>query len=67
MTTGREWYVLLDNRIPTPTDDGCRAVHSDLTSRAQGFKAQLETVEDAARKADVLPARVREVLDRHKL
>jgi hypothetical protein len=40
---------------------------ADLTGRTKGFLSQLETVEDAARKADVLPARVREVLDRHKL
>ena len=67
VTSGREWYLLADNRIPTPTDDSCRALYADLTGRTQGFLAQLETVEDAARKADVLPARVREVFDRHKL
>jgi hypothetical protein len=42
-------------------------MHADLRGRAMGFLSQLQTVEDAARKADVLPARVREVLDRHKL
>jgi len=67
VTTGREWYLLADNRIPIPADDSCRALHTDLTARAQGFLSQLETVEDAARKADVLPVRVREVFDRHKL
>jgi hypothetical protein len=67
VSSGREWYLLADDRIPTPTDDGCRAAYADLKGRAQGFLSQLETVEDAARKADVLPARVREVLDRHKL
>jgi len=67
VASGREWYLLADNRIPTPTDDACRAMYTDLTGRTQGFLAQLETVEDAARKADVLPARVREVFDRHKL
>jgi hypothetical protein len=67
VTSGREWYLLADDRIPTPTDDGCRALYADLTGRAQGFLSQLQIVEDAARKADVLPARVREVLDRHKL
>jgi hypothetical protein len=67
VTSGREWYLLADNRIPTPTDDGCRALHADLTGRARGFLSQLQIVEDAARKADVLPARVREVFDRHKL
>jgi hypothetical protein len=67
VTSGREWYLLADDRIPTPTDDACRAMHADLRGRAMGFLSQKETVEDAARKADVLPARVREVMDRHKL
>lgn len=66
-TARREWYALADDRIPTPTDDACRALHADLQGRAQGFLAQVDTVEDAARKADVLPARVREVFERHKL
>lgn len=64
---GREWYLLAQSRIPTPTDDACRALYTDLTSRAQRFMQQLDTVEDAARKADVLPVRVREVFDRHRL
>jgi hypothetical protein len=67
VTSGREWYLLADDRVPTPNDDGCRALHADLTGRVRGFLSQVETVEDAARKADVLPARVREVFDRHKL
>ena len=67
VTTGREWYVLADDRIPNPPDDACRAMYTDLTTRTRAFLSQVETVEDAARKADVLPARVREVLDRHKL
>jgi hypothetical protein len=64
---GREWYLLASGRILTPSDDGCRAIFSDLTARANGFMQQLETVEDAARKADVLPVRVREVFERHRL
>ena len=64
---GREWYLLAQGRILTPTDDSCRSLYADLTNRAQGFIAQLDTVEDAARKADVLPVRVREVFDRHRL
>jgi hypothetical protein len=67
VTAGREWYLLVDDRIPSPDDDGCRAMHADLTGRARGFLSQLQTVEDAARKADVLPVRVREVFERHKL
>ena len=67
VTSGREWYLLAEDRVPTPPDDACRAMHADVKGRAMGFLSQLQTVEDAARKADVLPARVREVLDRHKL
>jgi hypothetical protein len=67
VTSGREWYLLSQGRIGTPTDDACRALYTDLTNRALGFMQQLETVEDAARKADVLPVRVREVMDRHRL
>jgi hypothetical protein len=67
VTAGREWYVLADDRIPNPPDDACRTMFTDLTGRTRSFRSQLDTVEDAARKADVLPARVREVLDRHKL
>jgi hypothetical protein len=67
VTSGREWYLLAQGRILTPTDDACRDLYVDLTNRAQGFMQQLDTVEDAARKADVLPVRVREVFDRHRL
>jgi hypothetical protein len=67
VAAGREWYLLAQGRILTPTDDACRALYVDLTNRAQGFIQQLDTVEDAARKADVLPVRVREVFDRHRL
>ena len=66
-SSGREWYLLAQGRIATPSDDGCRAIFSDLTARANGFMQQLDIVEDAARKADVLPVRVREVFDRHRL
>jgi hypothetical protein len=65
--SGREWYLLAQGRVQTPTDDACRALYTDLTGRAQGFIRQLDTVEDAARKADVLPVRVREVFERHRL
>ena len=67
VTSGREWYLLAQGRILTPTDDACRALYGNVTNRAQGFMQQLGTAEDAARKADVLPVRVREVFDRHRL
>jgi len=42
-------------------------MRADLTTRVKEFQSQLGIVEDAARKADLLPAQVREVLDRHRL
>ncbi|HEY7411221.1 MAG TPA: hypothetical protein VII13_10790 [Vicinamibacteria bacterium] len=66
-TPGREWFLLLDGRVASPTDDGCRAQFTALQGRAEGFRQQLEVVTDAARRADVLPGTIREILDRHKL
>jgi hypothetical protein len=63
----REWYAIADNKVPTPSDDTCRAMHADLTGRVKTFQGQLDIVEEAARKTDVLPAQIREVLDRHRL
>jgi hypothetical protein len=65
--SGREWYALAADQVRTPNDDACRATYADLVSRAKGFVAQLDTVEDAARKADVMPGTVREVFERHHL
>ena len=67
VSSGREWYLLAQGRILTPADDACRALSIELTSRAEGFIQQLDIVEDATRRTDVLPVRVREVLDRHRL
>jgi hypothetical protein len=66
-TSGREWYILAQDQVKTPGDDACRATHTELLGRVKGFISQLDIVEDAARKADVLPAQVREVMDRHRL
>jgi hypothetical protein len=66
-TSGREWYLLFSDEVRTPSDDACRATYAGLLGRAKGFEGQLNTVEDAARKADVLPVHVREVLERHRL
>jgi hypothetical protein len=66
-TSGREWYLLFNDEVRTPGDDACRATYAGLLGRAKGFQGQLDTVEDAARKADVLPVHVREVFERHRL
>ena len=66
-TSGREWFLLAQGRILTPTDDACRALYIDLTDRAEGFTKQRDALEDAARKVDVRPARVLEAFDRYRL
>jgi len=67
-TTGREWFVLLGgNTIQQPTDDACRQRLADLTRAAELFQQQLEVARDSARKADVLPGTVRDILQRNRL
>lgn len=66
-TAGREWFLLLHDRVNTPDDDQCRATHAQLKGTATGWDAQMGIALDAARRADVLPGRVRETLERHRL
>jgi hypothetical protein len=65
--TGREWFAISDVPAPADDNDTCRTMRTELTARVKQFQGQLGIVEDAARKADLLPAQVREVLDRHRL
>jgi hypothetical protein len=64
---GRQWFLLLDGRVPTPSDDGCRSVATSLVGMANGWEQQLDMALDAARRADVLPGRTREILERHRI
>jgi hypothetical protein len=67
-TTGREWFVLLGGAaIQQPSDDTCRQRLSDLMRCADLFQQQLGTVLDGARKADVPPGVVRDVLQRNRI
>jgi hypothetical protein len=66
-SSGREWFAIADVPAPADDNDTCRTMRTELTARVKGFQDQLGIVEDAARKADLLPAQVREVLDRHRL
>jgi hypothetical protein len=67
-TTGREWFVLLGgNSIQQPNDDACRQRLADLTRAAELFQQQLEVARDSARRADVLPGTIREILQRNRL
>jgi hypothetical protein len=63
----REWFLLLDGRVRTPTDDQCRAMYTQMLGAAAGFEQQLGITFDAARRADVLPGRIREVFERHRI
>jgi hypothetical protein len=66
-TPGREWFLLLDGRVRTPDDDQCRMMYTRLQGMAAGFDQQLAIALDAARRTDVLPGRVREILERHRI
>ena len=64
---GREWFLLLDDRVRSPNDDQCRTMYSQMRGQAMGWEQQLSIALDAARRADVLPGRIRETLDRHRI
>jgi hypothetical protein len=42
-------------------------MYSQLRGQASGWETQLGIALDAARRADVLPGRIRETLDRHRI
>jgi hypothetical protein len=67
-TTGREWFVLFGgNTIRQPGDDACRQRLADIARAAELFQQQMSIALDSARKADVAPGVVREVLQRNRL
>jgi hypothetical protein len=67
-STGREWFVLLDgNTIQQPGDDACRRRLADLTRAADLFQQQLSVARDGARKADLAPGTIRDILQRNRL
>ncbi len=67
-TTGREWFILMNGgTIPPASDDACRQRLADLTRCAQLFEEQLAVARDAARKADVPPGTVRDILQRNRI
>jgi len=66
-TIGREWFILLGGSIPPPGDDACRRRLSDLQRAADLFQQQTDVAVDAARKTDVAPGVIREILQRNRL
>lgn len=63
----REWFGLLDGSITAPTDDVCEQAFAEVSRLAEGIGAQLDIARDSARRADVLPGRMRESLQRYNL
>lgn len=67
-STGREWFVLLaGNTIQQPSDDACRRRLADLTRAADLFQQQLSVALDGARRADLAPGTIRDILQRNRL
>jgi hypothetical protein len=66
--TGREWFILLgSNTIKQPGDDACRRRLGELTRAAQMFEQQEDAALDAARRTEVAPGTIREILQRNRL
>jgi hypothetical protein len=63
----REWFGVLDGSIVKPTDDTCEQSYSEVERLAFSVRNGLDTARDAARQGDVLPGRMREVLQRYNL
>jgi hypothetical protein len=63
----RGWFQLLDGTIPEPDQDGCRQQYKEMISRGERVREFLTLAEEAARKAEVAPGRLRATLERHRL
>jgi hypothetical protein len=63
----REWFGVLDGSIPAPTEDVCEQSYNEVASLAKGLEVSLDSARDTARQADVLPGRMRDVLQRYNL
>jgi hypothetical protein len=55
------------NTIRQPSDDACRQQLADITRAAGLFQQQLSIALDGARKADISPGTIREILQRNRL
>lgn len=63
----RGWFQLLDGTIPEPDQDGCRQQYKEMIRRGERLRESIKLAEEAARKAEVLPGRLRETLEKHRL
>jgi hypothetical protein len=67
-STGREWFILVaGTAMPPPGDDACRQRLADLNRATDLFQQQLANALDPARKADIPPGTIREVLQRNRI
>jgi hypothetical protein len=63
----REWFGILDGSLTAPTEDTCEQAFNEVARMAMSLKSQLDTARDSARRADVLPGHMREILQRYNL
>ena len=63
----REWFGVLDGSLIGPTEDICESSFNEVQRLAMGVETALDNARDSARQADVLPGRMREVLQRYNL
>jgi hypothetical protein len=63
----RGWFQLLDGTIPEPDQDGCRQQYKEMIRRGERLRESIKLAEEAALKAEVLPGRLRETLEKHRL
>jgi len=66
LRTRDRWFHLLDGTIPEPDQDGCRQQYQDMIGRGERLRESIKLAEDAPRKAEVQPGRMREALERHR-
>jgi hypothetical protein len=66
-TQSRAWLALPDGAGARPSEDACGRSFDEVSRLARQVRAQLEDAREAARRADVLPGRMRETLQRYNL
>jgi S1-C subfamily serine protease len=64
----REWFALWDQRaMPGIVSPACGMIFSDLRQSAQSIRAEVVSLGEAARRADVYPGTRRDVLRKYRL
>lgn len=64
---GRGWARVLRGNEPSPSDDGCRGSLAEVSDLATRFRQELDGIAETARRAGVLPGRLRASLARVNL